>query len=84
VQVVPENDMRPARFTGICIGVRRAGAMTRFTVRNAVAATGVVERSFLLHSPFITGITVRRSLPVRRAKLTYLRHRSDAANTFGQ
>lgn len=81
--MVPENEMRRSSFTGLCTGMRNRGAMTRFTMRNAVAGTGVVERSFLLHSPFLTSITVRRSLPVRRAQLTYLRGRSDAENSFG-
>lgn len=74
--------MRPTTFTGICMGIKRNGSMTRFRMRNTIKGTGPVERTFLLYSPFLKGITVKRSIPVRRAKLTYLRDRKDAQNTF--
>lgn len=74
--------MRPASWSGIVMAIKRNGAMTRITVRNVVPATGPVERSFLLHSPFVKGVTVHRSVRVRRSKLTYLRERRDAESTF--
>ena len=82
MQVVPENDMRPATFSGIVMGVRWNGPMTRFTVRNVLKGTGALERSFLLYSPFVKGIRVHRHQKVRRNKLTYLRHKRDAESTF--
>jgi large subunit ribosomal protein L19 len=82
VQVVPENDLRPATFSGIVMAVRNNGPMTRFTMRNVVKGAGPLERSFLLHSPFLRGITVHRKMRVRRNKLTYLRHKRDAESTF--
>ena len=82
VQVVPENDMRPGSFSGIVLAVRRNGPMTRFTIRNVVKGTGPVERDFLYHSPFLTKLTVHRQQKVRRAKLTYLRKRREAASKF--
>jgi large subunit ribosomal protein L19 len=82
LQVVPENDLRKATFTGICMGIKRNGPMTRFRMRNTIKGTGPVERTFLLYSPFVKAIHIKRSLPVRRAKLTYLRNRKDAESTF--
>ena len=82
MQVVPENDLRPATFAGIVMAVKNNGPMTRFTVRNVVKGTGPVERSFLLYSPFLTGIDVHRKVKVRRNKLTYLRNKRDAHSTF--
>jgi large subunit ribosomal protein L19 len=81
-QVIPENNMRPGRFSGVVMSYVRNGSMTRFTVRNVLKGTGPVERSFLLFSPFITGITIHRTIKVRRKKLTYLRKRKDAHSTF--
>ena len=82
MQIVPENDLRKSTFTGVCMGVKNNGPMTRFRMRNTIKSTGPVERTFLLYSPFLKGIKVKRSLPVRRAKLTYLRGRRDAESTF--
>jgi large subunit ribosomal protein L19 len=48
------------------------GAM--FTVRRIVQGEGV-ERQFLLHSPRIAKVEVKRTGRVRRAKLYYLRDR---------
>jgi ribosomal protein L19 len=60
----------------------RNGSMTRFTVRNVLKHTGPVERSFLLCSPFVKGITIHRSIKVRRKKLTYLRKRKESFSKF--
>lgn len=64
------------------MGIKNNGPMTRFRMRNTIKGTGPVERTFLLYSPFVKAIKVKRSLPVRRAKLTYLRKRKDAESTF--
>ncbi len=45
-----------------------------FTVRRIVNDEGV-ERTFMLHSPLLVDIKVRRRGKVRRAKLYYLRGR---------
>ncbi len=61
-------------FTGTVIGRSGSGAREMFTVRRIVASQGV-ERKFLVHSPRIAKIEVKRSAVVRRAKLYYLRDR---------
>lgn len=61
-------------FNGVVIARKGQGTGETFTVRRIVANEGV-ERTFLLHSPFITKVEVLRSGKVRRAKLYYLRER---------
>jgi large subunit ribosomal protein L19 len=51
-----------------------AGIKETFTVRRIVQGEGV-ERIFLVHSPRIARIEVRKAGRVRRAKLFYLRDR---------
>jgi len=63
-------------FSGICIGRKGSGARETFTVRRIVQNEGV-ERIFPLHCPSIAHIKVQRRGKARRAKLTYLRKRSD-------
>ena len=43
-----------------------------------------MERIFILHSPLITSIEVKRSAKVRRAKLYYLRQLSGKATRLKQ
>lgn len=56
--------------------IQRQGGSTNetFTVRRLSYGVGV-ERTFLVHSPRVEEIKVTRRGKVRRAKLTYLRHR---------
>lgn len=61
-------------FTGDVIARRGAGVKETFTVRRLVQSEGV-ERVFLVHSPKIAKIVVKRRGKVRRAKLYYLRKR---------
>src|ERR1041385_7005829 len=61
-------------FSGTVIARKGRGINETFTVRRIVNNEGV-ERGYPLHSPFIAGITVRRSGESRRAKLFYLRKR---------
>ncbi len=59
-------------FEGICIGRKGGGISETFKVRKVSYGVGV-ERTFLLHSPQVAGIVVKRQGHVRRAKLYYLR-----------
>lgn len=60
-------------FEGIVIAVRGRGKNRSFTLRR-VASQGVgVERIFPVNSPYVTKVDILRSIPVRRAKLYYLR-----------
>jgi large subunit ribosomal protein L19 len=61
-------------FNGVVIARRGEGMREMFTVRRIVQGEGV-ERQFVLHSPKITKIEVKRTGQVRRAKLYYLRDR---------
>ena len=61
-------------FNGTVIARRGGGINERFTVRRLVGNEGV-ERMFMVHSPNVVEIIVRRRGRVRRAKLYYLRHR---------
>jgi large subunit ribosomal protein L19 len=61
-------------FSGTVIARRGGGMNEMFTVRRIVQGEGV-ERIFLLHSPRIAKIEVKRTGAVRRAKLFYLRDR---------
>ncbi len=61
-------------FSGVVIARKGTGLGETFKVRRIVANKGV-ERTFLLHSPFIASIEVTRTGKVRRAKLYYLRDR---------
>ena len=61
-------------FTGVVIGRSGSGPTEMFAVRRIVGGEGV-ERKFLVHSPRIDKVEVKRSGVVRRAKLYFLRDR---------
>lgn len=73
VRIVEGERERVQVFEGTLIGVKGGGQNATFTVRR-IAAHGVgVERTFLLNSPRIEKIEVKRHAKVRRAKLYHLR-----------
>ncbi|MDQ3812576.1 MAG: 50S ribosomal protein L19 [Armatimonadota bacterium] len=74
VKVVEGNRERIQAFEGTCIARGGTGASATFTVRRVSQGVGI-ERTFLLHSPRLDRIEVRRKGKVRRAKLYYLRGR---------
>ena len=59
-------------YSGVVIARRGEGVREMFTVRRIVQGEGV-ERIFLVHSPKISKVEVKRTGAVRRAKLYYLR-----------
>lgn len=61
-------------FEGIVIAKSGRGLTQTFKVRRVSFGIGV-ERTFLIHSPFIEKIQIVRHGQVRRAKLYYLRDR---------
>ena len=61
-------------FEGIVIAKSGSGLTQTFKVRRVSFGIGV-ERTFLIHSPFIEKIQIVRHGQVRRAKLYYLRDR---------
>lgn len=75
---VKEKDKeRLSHFDGIVISIRGRGTGKTFTVRNIVGGVGV-ERIFPYYSPYIEKIEILRKIPVRRAKLYYLRYRKQS------
>ncbi len=73
-RIVEGDKERIQVFNGLVIARQGAGINERFFVRRIVANEGV-ERTFLLHSPNVVEVVVRRRGKVRRAKLFYLRYR---------
>jgi len=73
-RIVEGDKERVQIFNGIVIARRSAGINERFTVRRIVANEGV-ERTFLIHSPNVIDVKVKRRGKVRRAKLYFLRQR---------
>ncbi len=72
---IKEGDKQRVQvFNGVVIATKGRGTGKAFVVRRIVANEGV-ERTFLIHSPFINRVEVVRSGKVRRAKLYYLRDR---------
>ena len=74
VKVVEGNRERVQAFEGTCIARANTGLGQTFTIRRITQGIGV-ERTFMLHSPRLDKIEVRRRGKVRRAKLFYLRDR---------
>jgi large subunit ribosomal protein L19 len=73
VRIVEGENERVQVFEGTVIGLRGGGQSATFTVRR-IAAHGVgVERTFLLNSPRVEKVEVKRRAKVRRAKLYHLR-----------
>ena len=69
---------RVQMYEGVVIARKNAGLRETFTVRRISYGVGV-ERTFLVHSPRLEKIEVRRRGIVRRAKLFYLRGLSGKA-----
>jgi len=73
-RILEGDKERIQTFHGIVIAREGRGVNASFTVRRTIGDEGV-ERKFLLHSPNVTDIRVKRRGRVRRAKLYYLRSR---------
>jgi large subunit ribosomal protein L19 len=73
-RIVEGQKERVQAFNGVVIGRRGQGINETFTVRRIVHDQGV-ERTFMVHSPNVVDVQIRRRGKVRRAKLYYLRSR---------
>lgn len=73
-RITEGNRTRTQVFNGVVIARKGGGLTQTFTVRRIVNNEGV-ERIFMLHSPLIPKIEVKRRGKTRRAKLYYLRNR---------
>lgn len=72
VRVIEGQRERIQAFEGVVIARRNRGLNSAFTVRKISHGEGV-ERVFLIHSPSIESIDIKRRGDVRKAKLYYLR-----------
>ncbi|HEX5313547.1 MAG TPA: 50S ribosomal protein L19 [Gammaproteobacteria bacterium] len=72
VKVSEGGRERLQAFEGVVIARRRRGVGSSFTVRKVSHGEGV-ERVFMMHSPSIASVEVKRRGNVSRAKLYYLR-----------
>ena len=77
-KVIEGKTERIQVFEGIVIAKKNSGVRESFKVRRISYGVGV-ERTFLVHSPRLAKIEVKRSGAVRRAKLFYLRGLSGKA-----
>jgi len=74
LSIKEEGKVRIQVFEGVVLKRKGRGVRSTFTVRRISYGEGL-ERTFLLHSPFIDRITIKKKGSVRRAKLYYLRKR---------
>ncbi|MFP4478959.1 MAG: 50S ribosomal protein L19 [Candidatus Izemoplasmatales bacterium] len=72
IKIKEGNRERTQLFEGLCIKKQGGGVSETFTVRKISYGVGV-EKTFLVHSPVIESITVKRRGKVRRAYLGYIR-----------
>ena len=73
-RIIEGEKERVQVFNGVVIARKAGGVNAMFTVRRIVANEGV-ERVFMLHSPHVVKVEVKRHGKVRRAKLYFLRDR---------
>jgi large subunit ribosomal protein L19 len=81
---VPESGKERLQvFEGVVTARRGHSASESFTVRKISFGIGV-ERTFPVHSPFVTAIEVVKTGRVRRSKLYFLRDKSGKAARLKQ
>ena len=73
-KIVEGKKSRIQKFEGMLIKKKNAALRSSITLRKLVDGSGV-EKSFMVHSPLITDIEIKRQGKVRRAKLYYIRER---------
>ena len=72
VKIKEEDKTRIQVFDGTVIRKKGVGVRATFTVRRVSYGEGL-ERTFLINSPFIDKVVVKKKGSVRREKLYYLR-----------
>ena len=83
VEIREGKKTRTQAYEGVIISQKNSGINKTITVRRVMQGIGV-ERCFLLHSPKIKTIEIKRSSKVRRSKLYYLRELSGKATRLKQ
>ncbi len=72
IKIAEGDKSRLQAFEGVAIARKGAGIRESFTLRRISYGEGV-ERTFLIHSPFVEQLEVVKRGKARRAKLYYLR-----------
>ena len=83
VQIKEGQKTRTQAYEGVIISKKNTGLAKTITVRRVMQGIGI-ERCFLLNSPKISSIEIKRSSKVRRSKLYYLRELSGKATRLKQ
>ena len=78
--IVEGNKKRFQKFEGDVVRITGRNAFKLVTVRRVIGGV-TVEKGFLVHSPFVTGLTILKKNKIRRAKLYYLRDRIGVRST---
>jgi large subunit ribosomal protein L19 len=74
-KIIEGNKTRVQKFDGIVLRISGKNLSKSFIVRKESSGVGV-EQTFAYHSPLIVKIDVVRKGKVRRAYISYMRHRS--------
>ena len=77
-KILEGKTQRTQYYEGVIIGIKNFSIKKTLLVRRIFQGFGM-ERIFVLNSPLITSIEIKRSASVRRAKLYYLRKLSGKA-----
>ena len=83
IEIKEGEKTRIQAYEGVVISKKGAGINATVTVRRVMQGIGI-ERCFLIHSPKVQSIEIKRSFKVRRAKLYYLRNLSGKATRLKQ
>jgi len=78
VKVKEGDKERVQIFEGVVIALHGGGLGESFTVRKVVQGEGI-ERIFMINSPRVSKVVVKKRGKVRRAKLYYLRGKAGRA-----
>ena len=83
VEIKEGGKTRIQAYEGVTIAIKNSGINKTITVRKSMQGIGI-ERTFLLNSPKIKTIIIKRSAKVRRSKLYFLRKLSGKATRLKQ
>ena len=83
IEIKEGEKIRIQAYEGVVISKKGAGINLTVTVRRIMQGIGI-ERCFLIHSPKVKSIEIKRSSKIRRAKLYYLRNLSGKATRLKQ
>lgn len=83
VEIKEGEKIRVQAYEGVVISQKNTGINRTITVRRIMQGIGI-ERTFLVYSPKIKTIEIKRSSKVRRSKLYYLRGLTGKATRLKQ